>query len=428
MRISGFFEYSFRNFYVSFIKTDEEATEEDIEFLDSSYVDVANHKNSYTGKFKGKNLIIIQLEGTDKWLINKNDAPNLYKLMTQGINFSNHYSFYTGGGSTFNSEFAINTGFITPISYTKNAYSFNKNNFPNTLAKQFKNEGYSVNVFHMNNGEYYSRTSNYKNWGYNNYYGLLDMGNYSETDVMLDRVLIQDEQFNSLMFPTDTNFVDYIIAYSGHLPFINTKGVCKLLYDEEMDKIEQETGVRPEFKELTEEECLSKQTKETDYMVGLLLENLTSKGLLDKTVIVVATDHYLYTLEDKSILDKNHKITSNNLINNTPWFIWSKGIKKNNVKKVTSQLNVLPTLLNLYGIKYNTNNYIGSDALDPKYQGIAFFADYSWYDGNVYVDNGEVTNGNKIKPLALEEKNAFVNYLIRKNDLTLKYDYFKKLK
>ena len=69
---------------------------------------------------KGKNLIIIQLEGMDNWIVNKNDTPNIYKMMNNSINFTKHYSFYNGGGSTFNSEFAINTGYVTPFSYTKN--------------------------------------------------------------------------------------------------------------------------------------------------------------------------------------------------------------------------------------------------------------------------------------------------------------------
>jgi hypothetical protein len=87
---------------------------------------------------------------------------------------------------------------------------------------------------------------------------------------------------------------------------------------------------------------------------------------------------------------------------------------------------VLPTVLNLFGVEFNKNNYIGTDALANKYSGIAFFNDYSWYDGNVYVDNGEVTNDKKISPEKLLEKNEYVSYLIKKNDLTLKYNYFKK--
>ena len=131
--------------------------------------------------FKNKNLIFVQLEGTDNWLINESDTPTLYNMMQNSFNFTNHYSYYNGGGSTFNSEFAVNTGFITPMSYTKNAYQFNKNDFPYTLANLFKEQNYNVNAFHMNDGEYYSRRANYKNWGYDEYYGLKEDDVYDDS-------------------------------------------------------------------------------------------------------------------------------------------------------------------------------------------------------------------------------------------------------
>ena len=454
MKITGLFEYSARNFYITFLKTQEQENEEDIEFLDSAFLEKMNKKNSYTSKLKGKNLILVQLEGTDKWLIDKDTTPTLYKMMNEGINFNNHFSYYNGGGSTFNSEFAVNTGFITPLSYTKNAYSFNRNAYPTSLANLFKERGYSVNAFHMNHGEYYSRTSNYKNWGYDNYYGLIELGDYNDSSYELDRELMLNPTFNELMFPSEGNFVDYIIAYSGHLPFTNTKGVCKALYDEDVEKevmakkeallkeekkkckkekkdncdkitIDSIVVETPEFVEMSEEECVRRQARETDYMMELLIQNLTKKNLIDNTAIVVFTDHYLYTLNDKTILDK-YKTTSNNLINQTPWFIWSKNLKSKKVNTVTSQLNILPTILNLYGFKYSVNDYIGEDALNPNYTKIVFFSDYSWYDGNVYVENGDVTNKKKIKQSSLDDKNEYVNYITKKNDIALKYDYLSK--
>ena len=423
MKISGLYEYSVRNFYVTFLKSKNAYNSEDIEFLDIAFEENTDHKNKYTGLFKDKNLILIQLEGLDNWLLTKNDTPTLYSMQNNAYNFNNHFSYYNGGGSTFNSEFAVNTGFITPLSYTQNAYTFNKNSFPYSMANLFKKLDYTVNAFHMNNGEYYSRTANYKNWGYDNYYGLLDMFSYTDNSYTLDRELILNEKFNELMFPTDKKFVDYIIAYSGHLPFTNTKGVCKLLYDIDHEGEDEDV----ERQVMSEEECIRRQAKETDYMVELILENLKEKDLIDNTVIVVFTDHYLYTIENKDTLAK-YKETSNNLINKTPCFIWSKGMKKNNVSKVTSQLNILPTLLNLFGIEHSTNNYIGSDALDPKYEGIVFFSDYSWYDGNVYVENGEVINKKKISYEKLEAKNYYISSITKKNDLALKYNYFKKKK
>ena len=171
IQVAGLYEYTFRNYYITFLKTKAEEDAEDVEFLNQAYAEKKKTNNKYTGIFKDKNLILIQLEGIDNWLITKEHTPTLYKLLNTGINFNNHYSYYNGGGSTFNSEFAVNTGFITPLSYTQNAYTFNKNNFPNSLANLFKKENYTVNAFHMNTGEYYSRTTNYKNWGYDNYYG-----------------------------------------------------------------------------------------------------------------------------------------------------------------------------------------------------------------------------------------------------------------
>ena len=428
MSITGLYEYTIRNFYITFLQTEEEETSEDYEFLMEAFSVNNNEVNKYTGIFKNKNLIFVQLEGIDDWLLTEKDMPTLYGMLNNSFVFQNHYSYYNGGGSTFNSEFAVNTGFITPLSYTQNAYSFNKNSFPYSMANMFKNQDYDVNAFHMNSGEYYSRQTNYTNWGYDKYYGLLDINDYKDKSYTLDRELINDITFQEKMFPKDSKFVDYIITYSNHLPFTNTKGVCKLLYDMEMDlddTVDMGEESSSMFVQLTEEECIRKQAHETDYMMELLLKKLTELNLIDDTVIVVFTDHYLYTVEDKTILDK-YKNTSNNLINKTPFFIWQNNMKRTNIKEVTSQLNILPTTLNLFGINYNPNYYIGSDALSSNYKGIVFFSDYSWYDGNIYVDNGVIANNKSSSQEYLDEKNYYIHYLTKKNDLALKYNVFKK--
>lgn len=428
MSITGLYEYTIRNFYITFLQTEEEETSEDYEFLMEAFSVNNNEVNKYTGIFKNKNLIFVQLEGIDDWLLTEKDMPTLYGMLNNSFVFQNHYSYYNGGGSTFNSEFAVNTGFITPLSYTQNAYSFNKNSFPYSMANMFKNQDYVVNAFHMNSGEYYSRQTNYSNWGYDKYYGLLDINDYKDKSYTLDRELINDVTFQEKMFPKDSKFVDYLITYSNHLPFTNTKGVCKLLYDMEMDLDDTvDTGEESSsmFVQLTEEDCIRKQAHETDYMMELLLKKLTELNLIDDTVIVVFTDHYLYTVEDKTILDK-YKNTSNNLINKTPFFIWQNNMKRTNIKEVTSQLNILPTTLNLFGINYNPNYYIGSDALSQNYKGIVFFSDYSWYDGNIYVENGVIANNKSSSQEYLDEKNYYIHYLTKKNDLALKYNVFKK--
>ena len=429
MMVSGVYEYTVRNFYVTFIKAKKTTNEEDLTFLEEEYnKEETKETNKYTGKYKDTNLIIVQLEGIDNWLITEEDTPTLYKMMNNSINFTNHYSYYNGGGSTFNSEFAVNTGFITPLSYTQNAYTFNKNTFPYSLAHLFKNEGYTVNAFHMNTSEYYSRGVNYKNWGYDNYYGLVDLGTYKDDSYVLDRELILNETFKEKMFENE-KFVNYIITYTNHMPFTTEKGNCRklLTLDYLSENNLEELPKDYVYPEMTEESCARRQAKETDYMMELLLNELTERNLLDNTTIVVFTDHYLYTLSDQTILDK-YKETDNNLINHTPFFIWHNNKDKKTIKEVTSQLNVLPTVLNLYGIDHNSNYYIGTDALDNNYHGSVFFSDYSWYDGSIYVDGGIIIKGKEIDSLLLEDKNYYINYLIKKNDLTLKYNYFKQIK
>lgn len=418
LKISGLYEYSVRNFYFTFLKPEEEISDEDQKFLDSIYkAEDTKEENAYTGKFKGKNLIFLQLEGMDTWMLTKKTTPNLYNLRKHSIDFSNHYSIYTGGGSTFNSEFAVNTGFTTPISYIENVYSFSKNTFPYTMARLFKEQNYSVNAFHMNKGEFYSRDINYKSWGYDNYYGLQDIQKYNDERYVLDRELILNKTFYNKIFKQQGNFVNYIITYSPHTPFTTEKEVGKILAEEKYGK-----GNIPK---LSEEDCAKMAASETDNMVGLLIQALKDNGLYDNTVIVAYADHYLYTLDDKSILDK-YKETSNNLINHTPFFIWSSDLGQlTSISKVNMQMDILPTVLNLFGIDYNSNNYIGHDILSNDFKGYAFFSDYSWYDGKVYVENQQITNGKKMSKNKLDSMNNLISNVIKKNDLTLKYDYFK---
>ena len=84
-------------------------------------------------------------------------------------------------------------------------------------------------------------------------------------------------------------------------------------------------------------------------------------------------------------------------------------------------------MLNLFGVEYTPEYYMGRDILDKSYKGYVFFSDYSWYDGNAYVEGGEVSNGAAMDVKALEEMNTLINDLIRKNDMTLKYDYFRRI-
>ena len=82
MQVAGFYEYTFRNAYITFIKPKEKMSSEEKKTLDRLYKpnNDENAKNKYTGIFKGKNIILLQMEGLDTWLLNKEFTPTLYSL------------------------------------------------------------------------------------------------------------------------------------------------------------------------------------------------------------------------------------------------------------------------------------------------------------------------------------------------------------
>lgn len=415
MKICGIYEYAVRDFYVTFLKPKEKEDQDEIAFLEDAYSELhESTPNAYTGIYEGKNVIFLQLEGIDDWLLNETDMPNLYGLLNESKIFNNHYSYYNGGGSTFNSELALNTGLITPITYIQNAYSFNTNLYEYSLANLFKNLGYRVNAFHMNTGEYYSRGSNYKNWGYDHYYSLLDDNSYDDLSYELDRELIENEGFYQHLFQEEGPFVHYLITYTNHKPFRVSKGMGKMLAE-----LKYGEGNVPD---LTEEACVKLFAGETDYMIGLMMQALKDNGLYENTVIVAFTDHYLYTIEDKTILEQ-YKETENNLINHTPFFIWSAGQEREEIDAVNGQIDILPTVLNMFGIKYIKEYYIGHDIFDADYPGYVFFSDGSWYNGTVYNDGQESEANDEER-----EINDRIDFLIKRNDLTLKYDYLRRIK
>lgn len=410
MMVSGMYEYTLRNIYVNFFRDNQSVTEEEQKLLEKNFEEnTLSASNKYTGIFKDKDLIIIQLESIDDFLVTKDIMPTLYKLKQNSLNFSNHYSFTSGGGSTFNSEFMVNTGYSTAYNYNEGAYLLSRNNYSYSLPNLLKNEGYNVNAFHMNTKEFYSRGVNYKSFGYSNYYGLKDLGTYKDNSYWLDTELLKNEKFNNLIFDNVGLSMSYIITYSAHMPFSSEKGTCSLLTDKEG---------------LSEYDCLKLQARETDNFIKLLLENLEQRGKLDNTVLAIFSDHYLYTLEDKSLLDK-FKTTDNNLINKTPFIIYNNGNIKENIKDVNSQLDILPTLLNLFGIDYYTNFYLGQDILSNDYMPIVYFSDGSWYNGSTYVYNGENIIGKKISKKNINKMNDYVKSKMNLNNAVLKSNYFE---
>lgn len=105
--VSGFYNYVFKDFYLTFLHENEINKEQALLNVDN-YINNNFRKhndNEFTGILKNKNLIFVLMETIEDWMISKENMPTLYKMMKEGINFTNHFSPNFVAGHTFNSEF-----------------------------------------------------------------------------------------------------------------------------------------------------------------------------------------------------------------------------------------------------------------------------------------------------------------------------------
>ena len=114
-------------------------------------------------------------------------------------------------------------------------------------------------------------------------------------------------------------------------------------------------------------------------MVEELINELKENNKLDDTVIALVGDHYPYTLSTEQMNEVSSYEKDGTIeVNHSNFILWNNQMEEPvSVTKVGSQIDVLPTLLNLFGIEYDSRLIIGQDILSDT-AGIAIFSNRSW--------------------------------------------------
>lgn len=407
LEISGIYELLMRSTYLyikdNFTTNKDKIRKEIDNYLEDDANQIEYIENNYTGILEGKNVIYILMESIDSWLVNEEVMPTLYKLQQEGLNFTNRYSPSFGGGQTINSEFAMNTG-LYAIENSKAIYNYDKNNFSNSLANMLKNNGYSAISIHTNSGNFYNRTFFHETLGYDTHYALDDMKNINHTDYNYynDSSLVKNDETYDLIV-RDNKFLSFIISYSAHVPYDNTNDRCITNpYNLNVDG-NQELS------------CIRNLARETDEMLRILIERLEKDKKLDDTVLVLVSDHYAYGYNDQTSIQE-YKATDNTyLLQNVPFIIWNKDLKHKVIDTIMDTADILPTLLNMLGITYNPNYYIGTDVFSNYHEKFVYFSSDTFYDGVTLYDGTKVDT----------EKENYVNKIISK--IKLKRDLNNKI-
>lgn len=381
----------------------------------------STRRNTMTGAFAGKNVIFVLMESMDDWVITPEDTPTLYRLMNEGIQFTDFYTPGFGSVRTFNTEFCANTGVFLS---TTGGYAFDyvTNHFNESLANRLKEAGYSAETFHYNTPDFYSRGVFEPAMGYSAYNSYEDYTD-SEDDLFNDCYLFDNQDLSNLFF-RDGPTLNFVITRSAHLSYVYNEVLSAYAlrqYPEYRGKYGHE-----------EVDCIRVKARLVDDFFTRLLSELEARGQLKDTVIVAYTDHYAYGFKDVDTMLALSGVEDTLLLEKTPCFIWSQNGPELEVDKTLNTSDLLPTLLNLLGIK-SSYAYLGQDAFDNNYPGYAIFPDGSWISQGIACSPGPdgileiLRNDTGAAPSQdfLDEMSAAALEFIRINNLLLSTDYYK---
>ncbi|MBE7025399.1 MAG: hypothetical protein E7408_05030 [Ruminococcaceae bacterium] len=415
MHTAGPYQYVFRNLVrMVFPETnyDSKTISEVATFFANKPI---SDSNAMTGVLEGKNVIMVMLESIDSWMIDKTYTPTMHYMMQNGLNFSNHFSCAFGAGYTFNAEFSANTSYHAPLVGAPIS-DLTENEFPYTLARAFRAKGYSARELHYNDPDFYNRGKMSEALGYERYVSFLEYIP-DVKNAECDSIAIRNKNVYREIVPLQKEpFFSFVVTYSAHLPYTDDnrktekiKALYPNLVDRSMDK------------EINNAMLLA---HDTDEFLRILLENLEKDGLLENTVIVAFSDHFAYGVSSWEKLYTLKEAKTTDMLSQTPFFIYCKGMEGQNIEKVTNTLDILPTVVNLLGLE-KTPYWLGEDAMDPSYSGYAYFSNGSWYDGEMYYFADEMPNAYQKKDLAyIEKMNQTFAFREKVNEVILRSDYF----
>lgn len=384
-------------------------------------------QNEYTGLFEGKNLILITAESFTRELLDPELTPTLYRMATEGIEFTDYYQ-PAWGASTTSGEFSNLVGLVPTNGGSCMKEAIQQDLFL-LMGKQLSALGYSGEAYHNNEKTFYERNRTHVCLGYDDFIALY--GGLEGVDAVWPESDLQMIDSTVPRYIDNQPFSVYYMTVSGHCMYSQSENaMSKKNYDKVADLPYSEAV-----------KCYIAANLELEYAMESLLEQLEEAGIADDTVIVISPDHYPYGLErsgtwqntsdylrelygvdeyDKFIRDHNALI------------IWSGCLEGQGIKvdEPVYSLDILPTLSNLFGLEYDSRLLVGRDVFSDT-EALVLWPDYSWKTSYGTYDALEKTftpaEGVTVPEGYQEEITALVTNKITYSKSVLNNDYFNYL-
>lgn len=383
------------------------------------------------GTAAGKNVIILQMESFQNFLVNfeiegQEITPNFNKLVRENYYFDRFYQ-QVGQGNTSDAEYVVNTSlYIPPRGAATQMYADRE--LP-SLPKLLEKHSYDTATFHTNVVEFWNRGELYESLGFNHYY---DTEYFGEEDTVffgasddvlyrktIDKLVEMDEAENP--------FYSHVISMTAHHPYT-------------MPEDKQLITLPERYQNTLVGDYIVAQNY-ADHALGNFVDELKSKGIWDDSLILMYGDHLglpIYSLDNneldlmKEIYGRDYTYTD---MINIPLVVINNGVTESQTfSQLGGQVDLLPTIANLLGISMEDQIHFGQDIfnndeniLPQRYylptgsfltSEELFLSGSGYEDGRHYslsghsVDNGQATEDEFQRALELLQlSDSYVNSL-----------------
>jgi phosphoglycerol transferase MdoB-like AlkP superfamily enzyme len=405
------------NFVSTNIKNSKKLPEERVEkikdFLKQN--DQQSGQTKFQGKYSGKNLIVIQVEALQQFVINqkvngKEITPNLNRWIKKSMYFDNYY-YQVAGGTTADAEFMSNNS-LYPAQSGAAYYTYSGNTY-NSLGVALKNKGYYTAAMHGNTEGFWNRNVMYKAEGFDDFFG---QHSYNVDEII--GLGLSDKSFLNQSIEKMEKFkqpyYQFVVTLTSHFP-----------YDAGSSKYGNfDVG---KYKGTFMGNYLQ-AIHYTDEQLGNYLDTLEKNGTLANSVVAIYGDHFAIP---KDKMDQLYNFENVDNQNDYTWFKYQKvplimhfpdGMNSGVIDhSYTAQMDLYPTLANLMGI--SKQYMFGKDMLNDK-SGKVIFRNGSFIDGkNLYVSWAnsyyDLATGKPVQETAKlkEEKDEYTEELQYSDDL-----------
>lgn len=404
----------------------------------ASDISIADKKHYGIGK--DKNLIVIQAEALQKFVINLNYngqevTPNLNKLIgdKSTIYFDDYFQL-VGRGNTSDAEFVTNNSLHPSMEdFTYNQYC--DNDFYG-LPWLLKDNGYTSWVFHGFEKEFWNREKAYPKQGFERFLSEEDF-KYKEKigfgisdREFFDQSLEYLKQLDSV---DDNPFYSFLITLSNHTPYTMPEKYHVLDL-----KKEQQGNIVGDYLQ---------SVHYADQEIGRFIEGLKREGLYENTVIALYGDHFGINNGNDTVFEPMQDILGAPYnfddIMSVPLIIHVPGEEINEtISTVGSQIDFYPTIINIMGLENEKGYMVGKDLVN--HEGYSYVAPQSILRKGSFVDkdvifnisrdgifkNSEVTDRKTREKLNVEDfREKYENVIdeINKSDIILKNNLLKNV-